>query len=165
MNAIFKRKSIRSFQNKEVENDKIEMLLRAAMAAPSSGNQQPWEFFVIRNKQLLEEISTSGQYSNCVKDAPFAIVPCYRKTNLRFEKSVHLDMSASVENILLEAVNQELGAVWIGVAPAQDKMDAVKKALKLGDDVDPFAIIACGYPVSEYEQQDRFDDSRIHYCE
>lgn len=163
MNSIFKRISVRNYQDKEIEDEKIEMLLKAAMAAPSAGNQQPWEFFVAKNKEVLSELSKCSQYSGCLKDASIAIIPCYRTSDLVFKECTYMDMGASVENILLEAVEQGIGAVWLGIAPSEERMKAVKNILNIGSDLEPFAIISCGYPLVEKEQKDRYDESRVHY--
>jgi len=79
MNSIFHRVSIRKFQDKPVEHEKIETLLRAAMAAPSARNQQPWEFYVVTNKDLIQKLSTVSPYAGCAKDAPVLIVSAYRE--------------------------------------------------------------------------------------
>lgn len=72
------------------------------MAAPSAANQQPWEFFVVTNKEKLEELSRSTPYAGCTKNASVAFVPCYRK-GTKYLAYAQIDMSASVENLLLEA--------------------------------------------------------------
>ena len=79
MDAIFHRTSIRKYQETPVEAEKIETLLRAAMAAPSACNQQPWEFYVVRNKEKIKELSEASPYAGCAKGAPVVFVPCYRK--------------------------------------------------------------------------------------
>ena len=79
MDAIFHRMSIRKYQEKPVEPEKIEKLLRAAMAAPSAFNQQPWEFYVIRNKEKIGKLSTVTPYTGCAVHAPLVFVVCYRK--------------------------------------------------------------------------------------
>jgi nitroreductase len=162
MDAIFSRTSIRKFQNREVENDKIELLLKAAMAAPSAGNQQPWEFYVIKNKDILEKLSKCSPYAGCAKEAPRAFVNCYRK-NVWAPEYAEIDLSASTENILLEAVKLGLGAVWLGVAPLKDRMQQVKEIIGVPDELQPFAIIPFGYPVNEAKQLDRYDQNRVHY--
>jgi len=57
MKEIFERRSIRKYTKQHVTDSVVEKLLRAAMAAPSAGNQQPWEFVVIRDKNILEDIT------------------------------------------------------------------------------------------------------------
>lgn len=80
MDAIFKRTSVRSYQDKPVEEEKIILLMRAAMASPSAVNQQPWEFYIVTDKNKLVELSKCSPYAGCTKDAPLAIVTCYRKS-------------------------------------------------------------------------------------
>lgn len=162
MDAIFKRTSVRKFQEAPVEQEKLDLLLKAAMAAPSAGNQQPWEFYVTTSKPLLRTLSGCSPYSGCTAEAPLAIVPCFRTDGLRFSGCAQMDMSAAVENILLEAVEQGLGAVWMAITPDQDRIDAVAEALDLPQGLQAFAIVAVGYPVAQTQQQNRFDEARVH---
>ena len=60
MNSIFHRTSVRKYTNQPVEQEKIEKILRAGMAAPSAMNQQPWEFYVVENKEVLEKRSLAS---------------------------------------------------------------------------------------------------------
>ena len=164
MNAIFHRVSIRKYEYRPVEREKIVTMLRAAMAAPSAGNGQPWEYYVVRNKQKMEELSATSPYAKFAKDAPLMFVACYRKRDSQNATTYALqDMSASVENLLLEADVLGLGAVWMGVAPEKDRMDAICAVLSVPDHLAPFAMIACGYPAESRPQQDRYDESRVHY--
>ena len=104
MNAIFHRVSIRKYLDKPVEEEKIVKMLRAAMAAPSATNQQPWEYYVVTNKEKRLELSTVSPYSSYTKDAPVVFVACYRDGSmLKAPDYVQIDLSASVENLLLEA--------------------------------------------------------------
>lgn len=162
MNTIFNRVSIRKYQDKPIENSKVELLLRAAMAAPSARNQQPWEYYVITDKTIIEKLSTASPYTGCAKHAPLLFVACYRLEGPS-PSYFEIDMSASVENLLLEATDQGLGAVWMGIAPVQERMDYVRKILQLPEHLNAFALIPCGYPAEERKQQDRFDPARIHW--
>lgn len=161
MNEIFRRTSVRRFQNKAVEEDQIEKLLRAAMAAPSACNQQPWEFYVVTNRVRLEELADCSPYAGCLKDAPLGIVVCCRN-DCRVPVYAQIDCSAATENLLLEAVSQGLGAVWLGIAPLAERMEAARRVLRLPDDLEAFAFIACGYPAEERPQQSRYAPERIH---
>ena len=129
MNAIFKRSSVRQFTDEPVAIDDIERLMRAAMAAPSAGNQQPWEFYIARDETTRMALAATSPYAAPAKLAPCVIVACARTGGLRFAPCTPLDMSAAVENILLEAANIGLGAVWLGIAPDPDRMAAVAVAL------------------------------------
>ncbi|WKY48202.1 nitroreductase family protein [Eubacteriaceae bacterium ES3] len=162
MNAIFNRTSVRKYLSKEVEAEKIDLLLKAAMAAPSAANQQPWEFFVVKNRETLKALAEASPYGGCIAGAPLAIVPVYRK-ELRMPEFADIDMSAATQNILLEAVELGLGAVWIGVAPLTDRMESVAKILSVPDNLVPYAVIPLGYPEAEAKRQDRFDAARVHF--
>lgn len=163
MEEIFHRVSVRKYQKKKVESEKQEQLLRAAMSAPSAGNQQPWEFLLIENQETLEALSHISPYAGCAASAPMAIVALADQKYCRFPENWQMDMSAAVENILLEAVNLGLGAVWLGVAPLEDRMAAVSRLFHLPDGLLAFAVIPCGYPEVQATQKDRFNRDRIHY--
>ncbi len=162
MNSIFHRTSIREFLDKEVEEEKIEQILKAAMAAPSARNQQPWEFYVITNKEVLKELAKCSPYAGSLNNAPLGFAACYRH-DIMCPNYAHIDLSASVENMLLEIDNLGLGAVWLGIAPVEERMEKVREVLQIPDTLSAFALISCGYPVKVNPQQDRFDKTRIHY--
>lgn len=162
MDAIFQRTSVRHYDAKPVEPEKAEKLLRAAMAAPSAMNQQPWEFYVVRGQALLQELGTASPYAGPVKEATLAIIPCIAGDRVKLPEYAAVDLSAACENILLEAEQQGLGACWIGIAPVPERVAAVGKILRLPERLTAFAIIALGYPASKKPQPDRYDASRVH---
>ena len=162
MNSIFHRVSIRKYKESPVEMDKIEKILRAGFAAPSAQNQQPWEFYVVTDKEKIIKLSGVSRYSGCLAGAPAAIVPCYY-TDCMVPRYAHIDLSAATENILLEADALGLGAVWLGIAPVEERMIKVKEILDIPDELQAFAIVALGYPAQHREQKDRFMPERVHY--
>ncbi len=164
MNSIFSRVSIRKYQDRPVEKEKTMAILRAAMQAPSAANQQPWEFYVVTNKMKLEELSKVSPYAGMTKDAPAAIVAVYRN-DCMIPVYAHIDLSIAMENLWLETDAQGLGGVWLGIAPLEDRMKAVEEILDIPDTLRAFAIFPYGYPAEERPQQDRFDESRIHYVD
>ena len=164
MDSIFHRISVRKYQDKPVEAEKIEMILRAAMQAPSATNQQPWEFYVVTNKDKLEELSRVTPFAAMTKDAPVAIVPAYH-TDCRIPPFAQIDMSIALENLWLETDAQGLGGVWLWIAPAEERMKAVERILEMPENHRAFAIFPFGYPAEERPQQDRFDPARIHYVD
>ena len=162
MSGIFHRVSIRKYEKKAVEQEKIELLLRAAMAAPSACNQQPWEFYVVTDPVKIQELSGTSPYAKCAAGAPLVVVPCYRKEGIAPDY-FEIDLSAAVENLLLEADELGLGAVWMGIAPAPERMEAVRKVLDIPENLSAFALVPCGYPAETRGQVDRYDESRVHY--
>jgi nitroreductase len=167
MEVIFNRRSIRKYEDRPVEQEKIEKLLRAAMQAPSAVNQQPWEFIVVQNKEKLKQIAAMGPYAKMVESAAVAIVAVANRNEYKIPTSWQQDMGAAVQNLLLEAAALELGAVWLGVATAKEHSDYIQEIFKLPDSIQPFAIIPVGYPAAGQNNIfiDRFNASKVHYEE
>ena len=162
MNSLYHRISVRKYQDKPVEKEKTEAILLAAMQAPSAGNQQPWEFYVVTDKAKLEALSKVSPYAGMTKDAPVAIVSAYHK-DCRMPDYAQIDLSIAMENLWLETDAQGLGGVWLGIAPLEERMKAVEEILDMPESLRAFAIFPYGYPAEERKQQDRFDESRIHW--
>ena len=163
MNEIFTRVSIRQFEDRPVEPEKLTQILKAAMQAPSAGNQQPWEFYVVTDREKIRALSEISPYVGCAANAPAVIVPCYRTEGLRWPETVLIDLSCAVENMLLEITSLGLGGVWLCAAPLEDRMTKAEAALGNPAGLRAFAVIPVGYPAETRPQQDRFDESRIHY--
>ena len=163
MNEIFQRISVRKYEEKPVEQEKIDQILRAAMAAPSAGNQQPWEYYVVRDRETIRKLAACSQYSGCAANAPAVIVPCLKTEGLRFPELGEIDLAITTENILLEITSLGLGGVWLAVAPFEDRIAAADRALGIGDHLHAFALVPVGYPAEDRPQQDRYDTARIHY--
>jgi len=164
MKEIFTRRSIRKFAQKPVEKEKIDLLLRAGMQAPSAHNQQPWEFIVVQNKDTLHQLSLVTPYSQPAAGSAVTLVLLANSKNIRIESAWQQDMGASAENILLEATHLELGAVWIGIAISDAGAESVKKLFGLPDHIRAFSLIAIGYPESAQNVfVDRYSDTRVHY--
>lgn len=163
MKEIFHRVSVRRFENRAVEDDKIEQILRAAMAAPSAGNQQPWDFYVVTSREKLQALSTVSPYAGCAADAPLAIVAAYRQEGCRFPQYAQIDLAIAMQNLWLATDSLGLGGVWLGVAPDEDRMEKVENILPVAAGQRAFAIFPMGYPAEQKNQQDRFKAERIHY--
>lgn len=161
--AIYGRRSIRSFTDDEVSDDDVESVLRAAMAAPSAGNQQPWHFIVIDDRAVLDAVPEFHPYSTMLHEAPLAIVVCGDKREEKHEGFWVQDCSAAVENLLIAAHARGLGAVWLGVYPAKGRVRGARDLLDLPDAVVPLAIVAVGHPAEEKGSMDRYDPDRIHH--
>lgn len=160
--AIFTRTSTRQFEARPVESKYIIKILRAAMAAPSAVNQQPWEFWVTDDKDIISRLAQVSLYSKPAGNAPVVIVPCWNTENLRAPLMVQIDMALATENILLEAEELGLGAVMLGIAPIPELMDAVAEILNLPPNFKAFTIIPIGWPVNKRPQEDRYEPAKIH---
>lgn len=162
MNAIFKRRSIRNYTGEQVSDAEVEALLRAAMAAPSAGNEQPWEFVVIRDRAAMEGIMAVHPYSAMLKEAPVAICVCGDLEREKYEGFWVQDCSAATENLLVAAADMGLGTCWLGVHPRAEREKGIAELLGIPAHVVPFAVIAVGRPAQTAASADRFDPSRIH---
>ena len=162
---IMTRTSIRQYKDQPVEQEKIDIMLKAAMAAPTALNLQPWHFIVIDDKPTLELLS-GRQPSN----APLMIAVCgdTNKTTMPDGKSKLpdfwvQDVSAAIENLLLAAHAQGLGAVWTGVYPAMERTAEVANILNCPNNIVPVAVVRIGYPGESPEPKDKFKEENISY--
>ena len=165
MNEIFHRVSIRKYEQRPVEREKILQILRAGMQAPSTGDQRPWEFYVVTNRDKILALSKCHQYAGCAAHAPVVIVPVFRKEGLWLPEYAQIDMAIAQENMWLETDSLSLGGVWLGICPQRERMDAVARILDLPDNVEAFSLFALGYPAEQRSQEDRFEENRIHFVE
>ncbi len=109
---IKNRRSIRSFQDKHVPDNEIQMILEAGRWAPSASNKQPWEFYLIRDKEILKEISKHALYGSHIKRAPFAIAIIGKTTT---SPNYYIqDTSLVSMTMMLMAWSLGIGTCWIG---------------------------------------------------
>ena len=165
LDNILARTSIRSYQDRPVEQDKIEKLLRAGMAAPSAVNKQPWHFVVVTDKQVLNGLAEANPNAGMAARAPLAIVVCGDKTKAltRVPDYWVQDASAATENILLAAQGMGLGAVWTGTYPVTERVDKVAAVLNLPEHIVPFCTIVIGYPEQYQAPKDKWKEENISY--
>lgn len=163
MQAITTRRSIRKFKKEKISTNIINDILKAAMFAPSARNQQPWQFIVIDERSLLDEIPLIHPHANMCKTAPLAILVC---ADLSFEISKDMwafDCAAATQNILLAAHDKGLGSVWVGVYFRKELVDNLKKFFKLPNNIIPISLIPMGHPDEKAPKAERFKKERIHY--
>ena len=163
---IMTRTSIRQFKDGQpVEQEKIDIMLKAAMAAPTAVNLQPWHFIVINDKKTIDLLS--GQQPT---NAPLLIAVCgdLDKTTMPDGKGKLpdfwiQDVSAATENLLLAAHAQGLGAVWTGVYPVMERTAEVANVLNCPKNIIPLALVRVGYPDESPEPKNKFKEENISY--
>ena len=101
LEAISKRRSIRHYENRPVEEEKIQEILAAAMSSPSAMNQRPWEFYVIRDPELLKKLGEVTPYSKPIGEAPVGIAMMVRRDSLCHHYQ-DIDCGNARENLMLE---------------------------------------------------------------
>ena len=163
MKEIFERRSVRAFLNQPIEPEKIELLLKAAMAAPSAGNLREWRLIAVTQRPLLEKLAKVSPYAGCAAKAPLAIVVLGDLSGVKHSEYWEQDLGACTQNLLLEAQHLGLGAVWLGVAPLAERMEAVTELFDLPKQVRPFAIVAVGYPAEVPAPRERWEPEKAFY--
>ena len=167
LDNIMTRTSVRNFTDEPVPQDVVEQLLRAAMAAPTAMNYQPWEFVVLNEREALDNLADKLRYAKMLRKAPLAIIVCARTTwpdregNERENIFWVDDCSAATENILLAAHALGLGAVW--TAAKDDRGAIVRDALGIPEGYATLNVIAIGYPAENPAPKDKWKPEKIHW--
>lgn len=163
--AIRQRRSIRKFKDTPLPEGAVDTILEAAKAAPSAGNVQARDFFVVANETVRKAFVEAALRQQFVGDAQVAIVVCanFDEIGKKYgERGTDLyclqDVAAAVQNMLLTAVDLGLGACWVG---AFDET-AVAQALELPRNLRPVAIVPIGYTDETPERKPVRDDD-VHW--
>ena len=162
MDPVLSRTSIRCYTPQPVSEEAIRTLLQAAMAAHSAGDQRPWHFVVIQDREVRSRIAEIDPFAHMVPQSPTAILVCGDPTLQKHQGSWMQDCAAATENILIEAHLLGLGTVWLGVYPVEGRVQSLRRLLGLPEKVIPFAIVPVGYPAERREPAHRYDESRVH---
>lgn len=161
LNTIFARRSIRKYTPDPVSEENIELLLKAAMAAPSASNRKPWQFVVVTERETLDALAGRHRHGKMLFDAPLCISVCGDLTEM--ERFWVQDCSAATENLLIAATALGLGAVWLGVYPRDERVAAVRETLGLPAHITPLNLISIGHPAEEKEPRTQYDEARVHW--
>ncbi len=164
--TIMTRTSIRSFTDRAVSADTVEMLLRAGMAAPTAVNLQPWHFVVVNDRAKIDELGGNGRQSQMWHESPLVIVVCGN-----MEKAMEgagqafwvQDCSAATENILLAAHALGLGAVWTGCYPIEERVANISQVLGLPEHIVPLCAIVMGFPNESPQPKDKWKPENVSY--
>jgi nitroreductase len=165
LNFIVGRRSIRVYSPGEVSEAAVTQLLEAAMAAPSAMTKDPWRFVVVRDKQTLAKLSTLHPGAAMLSSAAMAIVAC-GDLDVAFERQVSYllqDCSAAIENLLLAAHAQGLGACWVGIHPGEPLIKRAKELLSLPASFVPVAVISLGQPGEEPPPRTRYNSDYVRH--
>lgn len=163
MEEIYTRRSIRRYHDQPVAEEEVQTLLRAAMYAPSAGNERPWHFVVIRDRNKLNEITTFHPYTQMLKEAPLAIIVCADISDVKYDGAFWVqDIAACIQNILLQGKALGLGTCWCGVYPREEYVAKVSKLINAPQHIIPVAIVAVGHPAEEREVRERYNPDRVH---
>ena len=162
--VIHRRKSVRNFTGESIASNELEILVKAAMAAPSAVNCQPWEFIIVTNRKTLDALGDALPFCKMIYKAGAAIVVCGvpSEAHKHMEEYAIVDSTLASQNILLAAEAAGLGAIWTAAYPYPDRMEAVKKILNIPPAVIPLNVIPIGHPTGDDRPKDKFNPRKIH---
>ncbi len=163
LTAIHTRRSIRSFTGEIVPDETMEILLAAAMTAPSAGNAQPWEFVVIRDTEKLKAVGEFHHHAKFALAAGQAVLVCADTSREKYPGRWMLDCSAAIQNLLLAARTNGLGACWCGLYPVESRMEGARKLVGAPDHIMPVAIVPVGFTDKKQEVKQRFNPAFVHH--
>ncbi len=168
INNIMTRVSVREFTGEKISEAQIDTLLRAAMAAPSAINKQPWAFIVVTDEEKIAALGEALPYSRCSNHPAVAIIPCGDLSKaIEGEMGAFWinDVSAATENLLLAAHAMGLGAVWTGIHPDMNRAKMVQDMLGLPEHIIPLCVVPVGIPAEQPAIKDKYKPENIHYNE
>ena len=150
MELIETRRSIRSYKDQEIEEDKLNYVLQAFRKAPSAKNLQPWKLVVIKNKKILKDIAIACNNQTFMEEAPVIIAACAKEEEAYgmmggYMNSYPIDIAIALEHLILAATEKGLGTCWIGAFKEQ----LVKDILGVPENVRVVALTPLGYPARE----------------
>lgn len=154
MEQIKKRYSVRSYQERPVEKEKLDAVLEAARVAPSAKNFQEWRFIVVRDPETREKLVPAANNQAFVGKAPVVIACCAINTDyvMRCGQTAYpIDLAIAIDHMTLQAVEEGLGTCWVG----SFYEDQVKTILGIPDNIRVVQLLALGYPADKPKPKNR----------
>ena len=164
LNSIMNRRSIRKFEDRPVEREKLEAILRAAMQSPTAKDSRCWEFLVVTDRAACEAVSKMSEFAMCAAKAPALIIPMVNLSQTSSEECWWVeDLAAATQTMLIQIEEEGLGGTWLGMYPRKSRTDALRAYFELPDHILPFAVIALGYKGKEKPGEDRWNPEKVHW--
>jgi len=160
--AITTRRSIRKYNEDRVPDEIVRELLTAAMSGPSAGNQQPWQFVAVTDRERLDALAEIRPYRAMLSTAPLVVIICGDMQRSKLGEYWVVDCSIATQNLLLAAHARGLGAVWLGCHYMAERADPVREKLGLPPHIMPFAVVSIGYPAQQLPAVERYQAERVH---
>lgn len=163
LEAIYTRRSIRKYTDRKIDEETLRSILRAGFYAPSARNLQPWHFIVVRDKEMLVNISNKHPYAKMLPGAACCIVVCGDKTIQDKTGFLVEDCSAAIENMLLAIHGLGLGGVWLSLYPISSRSKPIGQLLNIPENIVPVGMIALGYKGEERTTNERYNEDKVHF--
>ncbi len=154
LDAIRQRRSIRAFEDKLIEEDKLLRVLEAGRLAPSAKNRQEWRYVLVKDKELRRKLAVACNNQYFITEAPVVIVGCATMTDYVLtcgQPAYTIDVTISMDHMSLQAVEEGLGTCWIGAF----QEDEVKRLLNVPPEMRVVEVMPLGYPKFQPEPKPR----------
>ena len=162
--TMMTRRSVRSWEDKPVPEELVKKILAAAMQAPSARNQQAWQFIVLTERKVLDEVAKTAPGAKPAEKAPLGIIVC---GDMSLETATAgywvQDCAAASMSILIAAYSLGLAGVWTAGYPNMDRANGLARIVGLPENVIPLSMILLGYEESRPALENRFKEERVHY--
>ena len=155
LEALYRRRSIREFTDREIPSEQLHEIVKAGIWAPSGLNNQPWRFVIVQNPEIKEQVAQQTHYGHIVRGANALIAVYLSKDDMYDTIKDTQAAGACIQNILLATEALELGAVWLGQI-LKNKLE-VNRILGLADNFDLMAVVALGHPSHRNQKSKRKD--------
>lgn len=162
LDVIKKRRSVRTYLPMKIEEEKISLLLQAAMLAPTARNLQEWRFIVCTNKEKLKAIAALNPYATMTAEAAVSIIVCGDK-NITKEQYIYTDCGAAIQNMLLQAISMDIGSCWCAIGPDETRVKTYRDFYSIPENLIPVASVQFGYLKEPTKEVTRFDGQKVIY--
>jgi nitroreductase len=143
VDVVLNRRSIRSYEPKEIPKDVLDKILEAGRQAPSAANKQPWHFIVLTDSEIKKELS-KGMFNRFIKDAPVTVVGCAHKDIIARKWSI-VSTTIALQNMVVAAWTMGIGSCWVG----DFNEEKIKKLLNIPESWNIVALVSFGYPAEK----------------
>ena len=157
LSIIYARRSIRSFKPEPLAPELIEELLRAAMAAPSANNRQPWRFLVVTDAAIRGQLAAAHAHAKFAAEAAAVFIIYGERAGELFEQ----DLAAATENLLIAAAGLGLGACWCGVTEA--RRPGIHQATGIPRSLEIVSMLCVGHPAEAKEPRSQYDPAKVSW--
>ena len=159
MEEIYVRRSIRKYIDKEINDEDVKKILKAGMNAPTARNLKPYEFIVVKDREMLSKLSEMKINAYFAKDSNVTFVLLAKELSDYWQQ----DLGAVSENMLLEATHLGIASCWVGVAPNEEYESYIRGLFDIPEDLRVFSLITLGYPGEDKKVNNNYFEERIHY--
>jgi nitroreductase len=160
LDLMYARRSVREYTDEPVSDEQVDIILKAAMAAPSAQDLQPWHFVVVRKRKILDKLTEVHKYAHMLEQAPLAIVVCGDQEIS--ERHWVEDTCTATQNLLLAATALGLGGVWISLYPKRKHQKYVRELLDIPEHVGLLCIVAIGHAAEKKKARTQYNPKRVH---